>query len=86
MKTIYKYTLLLVISIPLLFACEKIELQTADTNVAVVEAYLIPNSDVGIKITKQLIFASEDTVSQNIAGLNVQISNGLELCKLRLYG
>lgn len=78
MKAIYKYSLLLALSIPLLIACEKIDLQTADNNIPVVESYLIPNVTVGVKITKQLVFQSEDTVAQNLSGLSVQISNGTE--------
>jgi len=78
MKKIYKYSLLLVLSIPLLFACEKIELQTADNNIAVVESYLIPDAPVGVKITKQLVFQSDDTIAQNLSGLEVQISTGNE--------
>lgn len=75
MKKIYKYSLLLAFLAPLFLACEKIELQTADTSIAVVESYLVPNAPVGVKITKQLLFQSEDTVAQNLSGLSVRITD-----------
>ena len=57
-------------------ACEKVNLKTADYDLPVVEAYLIPGEDIKVIITHQLVYASSDSVEQSLPGLNVLISDG----------
>lgn len=78
MKYRYKYLVVLVLSIFFLVSCEKIKLETMNNDIAVVESYLIPNQPIKIKVWKQLLFDSEDTVANMISGLELKIYNGIE--------
>jgi hypothetical protein len=59
-------------------ACEKINLKTADTNVPVVECYVMPNQPIKVKISKQLVFAAGDTSVTFLKNLTVKISDGTQ--------
>lgn len=71
MKTLkYLSPILIFISI---LSCEDINLQTADTNVAVVESYIHPGAPIEITIKKQLVFNVEDTTSAYLNDLEVYV-------------
>ncbi len=65
-----------VILLMALAACQKIQLQTADSDVAVVEAYITPGNQLSLKIFRQLMFENGDTTITYINDLEVQVSNG----------
>lgn len=54
-----------------LFSCTELNLQVADPDKAVIEGYLVPGDSIMIKITKQLVFNSSDTIVQSIDNLLV---------------
>ncbi len=76
MKPLYRYnSLLFIISgLILLFSCEKVEVASADADVAVVEAFLNPGHEIQIHITHQLVYQSTDTVIKPIEGLVITIT------------
>lgn len=74
-----KHTLLFsAILLMLLSACQKINLQTADSDVAVVEAYITPGNQLNLKVTRQLMFENGDTTITYLNDLDVKISDGTQ--------
>ncbi len=59
----------------LVISCQKLDLATADADVAVVEAYLNPSTEISIHVTKQLVYGSSDTVVNPIEGLTITIQS-----------
>lgn len=74
MKSI-RYTLLLAAAALWAASCQKLDLATADPDVAVVEAYLAPNAPIRLHITRQLVYASSDTAITPIEGLTISIKS-----------
>jgi len=70
MKTKILILALIIITIS---ACQKLNLQVADTDVAVIECYISPDNPVSLKIFQQLIFESEDTTVNYLNDLTVRI-------------
>lgn len=60
-----------------LSACQEIELQTVDPDVAVVEAYITPGNQIQVRITRQLLFETGDTTITYLNDLDVQVSDGI---------
>lgn len=69
---------LILFLLSLVYSCEELNLQEADDNVSVVECYLIPGDTINVKIVKQLIFNSSDTVCEYLDSLEVYLSDGEE--------
>lgn len=59
-----------------LSACQKIQLQTADSNVAVVEAYITPGNQLSLKVFRQLMFENGDTTITYLNDLDLKVSDG----------
>jgi Domain of unknown function (DUF4249) len=72
-----KKAILLSSIIILMVSCEKITLETADTNVPVVEGYIHPGKDVSVLIKKQLLYNSDDTTTQYLDSLDVTLCDGV---------
>lgn len=67
---------IILFTLPLfLYSCEKIDLQTADPNVAVVESYINPGNEIQVKIKKQIVFDGDDAGGGFIENLDVRIQN-----------
>ncbi|HBZ66309.1 MAG TPA: hypothetical protein DEO70_05675 [Bacteroidales bacterium] len=77
MKSHYQYIPLLSIMIGfiILSSCEKVEVATADADVAVVEAYLHPDHEILIHITHQLVYQSSDTLIKPVEGLTITVTS-----------
>ncbi|NPD48054.1 MULTISPECIES: DUF4249 family protein [unclassified Lentimicrobium] len=58
-----------------LYSCEKVNLQTADPNVAVVESYINPGNEIQVKIKKQIVFDGDDAGGGFIENLEVKIQH-----------
>jgi hypothetical protein len=54
-------------------SCEELNIQTADTEVAVIESYLLPGNEFQMSVKKQLIFQSDDTNYQSISNLDIRM-------------
>lgn len=75
MKSInFKYILLFTLLV-FLYSCEKLNLQTADPDVAVVESYINPGNEIQVKIKKQIIFNMEDEGGHFLDDLEVRIQH-----------
>ncbi|WNJ18425.1 DUF4249 family protein [Pontibacter sp. G13] len=70
-----RYSLLIPVLL-LLTGCDSLDLQTADADIPVVQAYLQPDSPIEVEIWRQLIFQSEDTTQMFLTDLGVFLSNG----------
>jgi hypothetical protein len=57
-------------------ACEKSEIQTSDSNVAVVESFLSPGSNVLVNIKRELIYGN-DTAQLALSDLSVIFSDSI---------
>lgn len=66
----------LLIVMLVLAACQKVETAASDPNVAVIEAYVTPGSDILLHVTRQLAFQDDDTTISPIEGLQIQVSDG----------
>lgn len=73
-SVIFKYIALSSLLL-ILFSCEKIDLQTADPDVAVVESYINPGNEIQVKIKKQIVFDDPDSEGEFLAGLVVKIQH-----------
>ena len=60
MKSVNLRPILLMSLLLFLYSCEKVNLQTANPNVAVVESYIHPGNEIQVKIKKQIVFDEED--------------------------
>jgi hypothetical protein len=56
-------------------SCDELEIQTSDPNIAVVECYIQPGHELSVKIRKQLIYNSGDSVYQVLNNLEVFLSD-----------
>jgi len=69
-----KQILLMISLISIIFSsCEKINLQTADSNVAVIESYINPSNQIEVKVTKQIVFQSDETEIIYLDNLDLKI-------------
>lgn len=69
--------LIVLVSIIAISACEKVEQQLSNSDKAVLQGYLIPGRKASISISKEIAYASSDSVEVPIEGLEIIISNGL---------
>lgn len=60
----------------LIYSCSEIDIRVADSNKAVVEAYLIPGHYISVKVSKQLEYGSSDSVVQPIEDLSIILNDG----------
>lgn len=67
--------LLLSLMMLVISSCGKIDLQTADSNVAVVESYIRPASEIQIMISKQIVFLSEESDIEYLKDLDVRLKH-----------
>lgn len=65
----------MITGLAILFSCKKIEVASADPNVAVVEAYLNPGHEIQIHVTHQLVFQSSDTAVMPIEHLAITVTS-----------
>lgn len=65
-----------ILGLILLFSCDEINLQVADTNVPVVEAYIHPGEEVLVSVRKQFVYNTSDTSIQYLDDLLLSISDG----------
>ena len=82
MKTINSKYILLFSFLLFLSSCEKINLQTANPDVAVVEAYIEPGDEIQVKIKKQIVFDEDYSGGDFIENLVVNIQHNGEWEKL----
>lgn len=75
MKLRYRYNSLIfaISGLILLYSCEKVEVASADADIAVVEAFLNPGHEIQIHVTHQLVYQSTDTVIKPIEGLIITV-------------
>lgn len=57
-------------------ACQKIQLQKSDSDVAVVEGYITPGNQLSLKVFRQLMFENGDTTITYLNDLDLKVSNG----------
>ncbi len=74
--------IIITISLIALYSCSEMDIRVADSNKAVVEAYLIPGHDISIIVSKQLEYGSSDTVVQPIEDLSIILSDGITQLQL----
>lgn len=54
-------------------SCNKFNLKTSDSNVAVIEGYITPGDSVAIKIKKQIVYGEDNGENNFINNLNVHL-------------
>lgn len=67
-RSIVVFSLLLFLN-----SCEKVNLQTADSDVAIVESYINPGEEIQVLIKKQIVFDEEEAGGGFIENLEVRI-------------
>ena len=61
----------------LAISCENINIETADTDKAVVEGYLIPGNFIELSVAKQIVFDTENDEISPINNLTIRLNDGV---------
>lgn len=71
--TNYLMALFILIVATFLLSCEKLNLQTADNNIPVIESYIHPGDSIIVLISRQVIYESNETESKKLDDLTVYL-------------